>query len=56
MALYRAGIVGYGVYIPRERIETEKIVREREKKRKDLPDFLQKVRDCLLYTSDAADE
>lgn len=44
----RAGIVGYGVYIPRERIETEKIVREREKKRKDLPDFLQKVREGLL--------
>jgi len=48
MSPYGAGIVGYGVYIPRERIETEKIVRERERKRKDLPDFIQKVRDGLL--------
>jgi len=48
MSPNRVGIEGYGVYIPRERIETEKIVKEREKKRKDLPDFLQKVRDGLL--------
>ncbi len=45
----RAGIVGYGVYIPRERIETAKIVREREKKRgKELEKVLEKVRHGLL--------
>ncbi len=33
MSHSKVGIVGYGVYIPRERIETAKIVREREKKR-----------------------
>lgn len=42
------GIVGYGVYVPIQRIRTEVIVRAREAKRKDLPDFLQKVRDGLL--------
>lgn len=42
------GIVGYGVYIPVQRIKTELIVRAREADRKDLPDFLQKVRDGLL--------
>src|SRR5947207_13425167 len=43
------GIVGYGVYIPWERIETEKTVRERERKRgKDLERVLEKVRHGLL--------
>jgi len=42
------GIVGYGVYVPVQRIRTEVIVKAREAKRKDLPDFLQKVRDGLL--------
>jgi len=42
------GIVGYGVYVPIQRIRTELIVKAREAKRKDLPDFLQKVRDGLL--------
>jgi len=45
----KAGIVGYGVYIPRERIETATIVREREKKRgKELEKVLEKVRHGLL--------
>jgi len=45
----RVGIVGYGVYIPWERIETAKIVREREKKRgKELEKVLEKVRHGLL--------
>jgi len=42
------GIVGYGVYVPIQRIRTELIVKAREAKRKDLPDFLKKVRDGLL--------
>ncbi|MCJ7455358.1 hydroxymethylglutaryl-CoA synthase [Candidatus Bathyarchaeota archaeon] len=42
------GIVGYGVYVPIQRIRTEVIVKAREAKRKDLPDFLRKVRDGLL--------
>ena len=42
------GIVGYGVYVPIQRIRTELIVKAREANRKDLPDFLQKVRDGLL--------
>ena len=33
MSHNRVGIVGYGVYIPWERIETAKIVKERERKR-----------------------
>src|SRR6266487_3561860 len=40
------GIVGYGVYIPWERIETEKIVRERER-------VLEKVRHGLLLREKA---
>jgi hydroxymethylglutaryl-CoA synthase len=46
-----AGIVGYGVYIPCERIQTEYIVRAREGKRKDLDEFLDKVRNGLLLRS-----
>ncbi len=46
-----AGIVGYGVYIPCERIETEYIVRAREGRRKDLDEFLDKVRNGLLLRS-----
>lgn len=42
------GIVGYGVYVPIQRIRTELIVKAREAKRKDLPEFIQKVRDGLL--------
>jgi len=48
------GIVGYGVYIPWERIETEKIVRERERKRgKELEKVLEKVRHGLLLREKA---
>ena len=53
MSSTKVGIVGYGVYIPWERIETEKVVREREKKRKDLREFLDKVRNGLLLRSKA---
>lgn len=48
MARSGVGIIGYGVYVPIQRIKTELIVKAREAKRKDLPDFLQKVRDGLL--------
>lgn len=44
----KVGIMGYGVCIPIERIAAEVIVRKREGKRKDLDDFLAKVRDGLL--------
>ncbi len=44
----KVGIMGYGVYVPIERISTEKIVRRREARRKDLEEFLAKVRDGLL--------
>ena len=48
------GIVGYGVYIPWERIETEQIVRERERKRgKELEKVLEKVRHGLLLKDKA---
>src|SRR2546425_10629895 len=48
------GIVGYGVYLPWERIETEKIVRERERKRgKELERVLEKVRHGLLLREKA---
>src|SRR5207249_6950076 len=41
----KVGIVGYGVYIPRERMETAKTVREREKKRgKEVEKVIGKVR------------
>jgi hydroxymethylglutaryl-CoA synthase len=48
MAAEKVGIIGYGVYIPINRIKTELIVRARERKRKDLPEFLDKVRNGLL--------
>ena len=48
MAAEKVGIVGYGVYIPINRIKTELIVRARERKRKDLAQFLDKVRNGLL--------
>jgi len=48
MATDRVGIVGYGVYVPLQRIQSELIVRERESKREDLPEFLEKVRNGLL--------
>ena len=44
----KVGIIGYGVYIPIRRIKTEFIVRAREKRRKDLSQFLDKVRNGLL--------
>jgi hydroxymethylglutaryl-CoA synthase len=44
----RVGIIGYGAYVPIQRIQSELIVREREGKRKDLPAFLEKVRNGLL--------
>ncbi len=48
MATDKVGIVGYGVYIPINRIKTELIVKAREGKRKDLAEFLDKVRNGLL--------
>jgi 3-hydroxy-3-methylglutaryl CoA synthase len=48
MSAEKVGIVGYGVYVPLQRIRTELIVRARERKRKDLPEFLDKVRNGLL--------
>ena len=48
MSRSNVGVVGYGVYIPIQRIKTEVIVKAREAKRKDLPDFVHKVRDGLL--------
>ncbi len=53
MSSNNAGIVGYGVYVPCERIQTEYIVRAREGKRKDLNEFLDKVRNGLLLKSKA---
>ncbi len=54
MSHSRAGIVGYGVYIPRERIETAKIVKERERKRgKELEKVLEKVRHGLMLREKA---
>ncbi|MFH0848047.1 MAG: hypothetical protein V1857_00910 [archaeon] len=47
------GVLGYGVYIPYERILTETIVRAREGKRKDLTEFLDKVRNGLLLRQKA---
>jgi hydroxymethylglutaryl-CoA synthase len=44
----KVGIVGYGTYIPCQRIQTEYIVRAREGKRKDLDQFLDKVKNGLL--------
>jgi len=48
MSEEKVGIVGYGAYVPIQRIKSELIVREREAQRKDLPDFLEKVRNGLL--------
>lgn len=48
MANEKVGILGYGVYIPWQRIQTETIVRARERGRKDLGEFLDKVRNGLL--------
>jgi len=48
MSRSEVGILGYGVYVPIQRIRTEIIVKAREAKRKDLPDFVHKVRDGLL--------
>jgi hydroxymethylglutaryl-CoA synthase len=48
MVTERVGIVGYGTYIPLQRIPSEQIVRAREKKREDLLQFLDKVRNGLL--------
>lgn len=48
MVAEKVGIIGYGAYIPLQRIQSELIVRDREKKRKDLVQFLDKVRNGLL--------
>ncbi|HZY93545.1 MAG TPA: hydroxymethylglutaryl-CoA synthase [Candidatus Bathyarchaeia archaeon] len=54
MSHSKVGVVGYGVYIPWERIETAKIVREQEKKRgKELEKVLEKVRHGLLLREKA---
>src|SRR2546428_6766588 len=54
MSHSKVGIVGYGVYIPRDRIESVKIVKEREKKRrKELEKVLEKVRHGLLLREKA---
>ncbi len=47
------GVLGYGVYIPYERILTETIVKAREGKRKDLAELLDKVRNGLLLRQKA---
>ena len=44
----KIGIIGHGVYVPIHRIKSEHIVRAREGKRKDLTEFLDKVRNGLL--------
>jgi len=44
----KVGILGYGVYIPWQRIQTELVVRSREKGKKDLPEIVDKVRNGLL--------
>jgi hydroxymethylglutaryl-CoA synthase len=44
----KIGILGYGVYVPLQRIRSEQIVKARERRRRDLPEFLAKVRDGLL--------
>ncbi|MEM2122781.1 MAG: hydroxymethylglutaryl-CoA synthase [Candidatus Bathyarchaeia archaeon] len=46
--MVEVGIVGYGVYIPVNRVDTLKIVERRERGRKDLPELIAKVRDGLL--------
>ncbi len=49
MSHSKVGVVGYGVYIPWERIETAKVVREREHKSgRELEKVLEKVRHGLL--------
>ena len=48
MVAEKTGIIGYGAYIPLQRIQSELIVREREGKREDLAEFLDKVRNGLL--------
>jgi hydroxymethylglutaryl-CoA synthase len=48
MSPEKIGIIGYGVYIPVHRIKSEHIVKARERKRKDLSQFLDKVRNGLL--------
>jgi hydroxymethylglutaryl-CoA synthase len=48
LANNKVGVLGYGVYIPWQRIQTEAIVRARERGRKDLGEFLDKVRNGLL--------
>jgi len=53
MASEKVGIVGYGAYIPLQRIKTELIVRARERKRQDIDDFLDKVRNGLLLKDKA---
>jgi len=46
----KVGILGYGVYIPWQRIQTETVVRSRErrKRKKDLEELVNKVRNGLL--------
>ena len=53
MSTERVGILGYGAYVPRQRIQSELIVREREASREDLPDFLEKVKNGLLLREKA---
>jgi hydroxymethylglutaryl-CoA synthase len=48
MSSQEVGIIGYGAYVPIQRIQSELIVRERESKRQDLPQFLEKVKNGLL--------
>lgn len=44
----KIGIVGYGVYIPKQRIATEEVVKARGKRRKDLKELIEKVKYGLL--------
>jgi hydroxymethylglutaryl-CoA synthase len=46
--MVKAGIMGYGVCLPRERIKTELVVRERENRRPDLSDYIDKIKKGLL--------
>lgn len=48
MPTNKVGIIGYGAYVPIQRIQSELIVREREANRKDLPQFIEKVKKGLL--------
>jgi len=49
----KVGILGYGVYIPRERIESQSILKEREKKNPKLDDLVSRLTKGLLVKNKA---